>query len=123
MYLDLLCRFDSKKVLDFVTNCSSIRIQNALDIVLRNRVDDASAFLLENNNDISAAFNILKGVFKEKLALLDDVDKDQDHVKDVVKTSMTKLIVFCQRNSKKMIEKQREVVLAPSSGNITFYCC
>lgn len=66
-----------------------------------------------------------KGVRKrfKEVDVLDLFFPDQDHVKDVVKTSMTKLIVFCQRNSKKMIEKQREVVLAPSSGNITFYCC
>jgi len=47
-----------------------------LQIVRRHRVDDATAYLLEESGDVSAAFNILLGSAREQLKKLNEMTGD-----------------------------------------------
>nr|XP_002121576.1 vacuolar protein sorting-associated protein 8 homolog [Ciona intestinalis] len=106
LYLSLMCQFGRAEVLQFVQDCEYCRPHKALEIVRRYRVDEATAFLLEKSGDISAAFNILLNAAHEKIKLLSE-DDESLHQDDAM-SAVDDVIRLCQRNSRKLQEKQRE---------------
>nr|CAB3267651.1 vacuolar protein sorting-associated protein 8 homolog [Phallusia mammillata] len=108
LYLSLMCQFKRDEVLPFVQDCDTVRRPRALEIVKRYRVDDATAFLLEECGDVTAAFNILISSSRDKLKKLQETEDDSENLESELTTSIDYVIRLLQRNSSRLLEKQRE---------------
>ncbi|CAK8692883.1 unnamed protein product [Clavelina lepadiformis] len=107
LYLSLMCQFDRDQVLTFIQDCDVMRRHRALEIVRRHRVDDATAYLLEESGDITGAFNILLAMTRDKMKLL-DAEEETMALEEEVMSAVGDVVRLCQRNSSKLLEKQRE---------------
>ena len=96
LYLSLMCQFKRDRVLSFVQECDVLRRHKALEVSQRNwmvlsrrgqftvdftfqivrryRVDDATAHLLEESGDISAAFTVLLNVSRSRMKQLNSTN-------------------------------------------------
>ncbi|XP_077969847.1 vacuolar protein sorting-associated protein 8 homolog [Styela clava] len=122
VYLSLMCQFDRNKVLQFLKSLESNRPSNSIEIVRRYHVDEATAYLLEENDDCSAAFMILHKVAKDKLQkfvercendIENSVSLDTEKLMAESKSIFESVIGLCQRSSSKLSEEQMEKLWFP----------
>ncbi|XP_030829831.1 vacuolar protein sorting-associated protein 8 homolog [Strongylocentrotus purpuratus] len=122
-FLDLMCTFSPKKVLNFVMMSENYRLEEALHIVRKHKMSEPTAFLLEKSGDIQGAFGILMENLQTKVKGLSDAVKGQDGNQndgmDItlclsnVQVVLMVLVQLCQRNSPKLDEEGRETLWFP----------
>ncbi|CAN7990373.1 unnamed protein product [Ixodes hexagonus] len=118
-YIDLMCRFEPTAVHQFIASFDGYRLEETLEICRRNKVLDATAYLLERTGDIPGAFSILLEVLREKLSkyakLKRDVSRktELDAMFDGIDAQLSTVVQLCQRSSSKMDAAEREALWFP----------
>ncbi|CAF93992.1 unnamed protein product, partial [Tetraodon nigroviridis] len=115
LQLDLLSRFDPKRLLFFLQSSQQYRLEEAVLITQKYHHNKATAFLLEKKGDVEGAFDVLLETLKENLSLLaaqregDDEEETLTNVKD----SLNDIIALCHQSSHSLNQQQREVLWFP----------
>ncbi|XP_028279338.1 vacuolar protein sorting-associated protein 8 homolog isoform X2 [Parambassis ranga] len=126
LLLDLLCRFDPPKLLNFLHTSQHYRLEEAIQITKKYHCNEATAHLLERKGDVQGAFAVLLEALKEKLSLLtadggdeglagrqDEEERDNESTLTQVKHSLNEIIAFCHRNCQNLDQQQREALWFP----------
>lgn len=129
-YIRLLCDFSKDEVLQYLMEHSAkINIQKILEYCRKNRIHDATAFLMERTGDVMGALRMMLEGFNDKFYLLwdffdkelkesqerkgeqtiavEDVFGDSAEVK-AVRKKMDGAIALCQRHSERYLFSARE---------------
>ncbi|KAL5471029.1 hypothetical protein EMCRGX_G029102 [Ephydatia muelleri] len=114
-YIELLCKFEPDSVYSFLKSYDNYRLEEALDICVKAHIVDATAYLLERTGDIIGAFKLIQEEMKMEL---DDIKNkysqeatsgpDFAQRVEKVQAVLQNLIQFCQRNSGKVEERNKQ---------------
>uniref|UniRef100_T1IUN0 RING-type domain-containing protein n=1 Tax=Strigamia maritima TaxID=126957 RepID=T1IUN0_STRMM len=116
--IGLMCRFDPKNVHKFIRDRDDYRLEETLEIVFNSKIMDACAYLLAKLGRTVEAFKILIESFNQcvlelmnRLMVGSDINESPTNAIWLnLESNLLNMIQFCQRNSGRMAEDEREAV-------------
>ncbi|CAH1429293.1 unnamed protein product [Lactuca virosa] len=118
MYLELLCEYEPKSVLNFLETCESYRVDHCLRLCQEYRIIDAAAFLLERVGDVGTALSFTLSDLMDKFHMLDAVVQSVYDFNAIMKKKEVNDILYvvytcvglCQRNSSRLDPNESEAL-------------
>ncbi|XP_066928995.1 vacuolar protein sorting-associated protein 8 homolog [Clytia hemisphaerica] len=122
-FIELMCFYEPERVLRYLQNSDTYRLEQALAIVQANKIVHAAAYLLERMGDVESAFKLLHDDLQENVDKLSRCFKelpDENEVSDELETilsqtrkAMQEVLRLCLRNSQRLESEDREALWFP----------
>nr|XP_020643075.1 vacuolar protein sorting-associated protein 8 homolog isoform X3 [Pogona vitticeps] len=114
-FIELLCQYDPDQVLETLQFLETYRLEEAIQVVQKHQLHEASSYLLEKKGDIHSAFLVLLEFLKKRLWTLTREDENSTQFSSLkeIEDTLGKTISLCQRNSHKLNQEQREALWFP----------